>query len=373
MALSLLSGKSGSYLAVVHAYRRLGNRHTKERGASKEIKRRFPMTSQQNVISEPDKDTHATASTVNPDIHATASKVDTPARYYSLGVLNLQQRNYTVAAAYFQKCLQLDPRNANAYYYLGQLAEIWQKDLPDAALRFYKRALEINPGYKSAQQKLAALQGKAAHAIQADPGPARAAARSTAAGAGVYEFLQNDQSILGRHTVQLIDAVDSLGPVRPRLSAWAEWIFGRISGCLLLLLGVFVLGKQVSLPNLVWPAVLALDVYIVGELAITIVRLKTTKYTFDKGRLRISAGIFSKSQENVELYRVEDVKLEQNFINRLTGDGTITLFVQSGHQKRHSVKLGGIARIDRLGKLFDDLRSLILLLRTGTWGKGIIY
>ncbi len=43
-------------------------------------------------------------------------------------------------------------------------------------------------------------------------------------------------------------------------------------------------------------------------------------------RVVLTYGIFSRTMEEVELYRVKDIELEQNFWQRLLSIGTITLF-----------------------------------------------
>jgi tetratricopeptide (TPR) repeat protein len=359
------------------------------------------MTTQEKVISEADNGQHSDVSAMVGESRAwltraqellakgnlkesevafknvIALSVNAGEGYYGLGVLRLNQGDYTAAALNFQKCLELDPRNANAYYYLGEIFERWHKDLPGRALGFYQRALEINSQHLSARQKIANLQQSTTPVRQGDRGPTPTAGRSTTRSAGVYEYLQDDTSTLGKHTVTLIDSLDSLGSMTPRLSAWMGWssrlLIRRIIGCLLITLGALILGRQVPMPVFVWPVIVVLNALILGKPLIDAIRMKTMTITFDKGRLLISAGILSKAQHNVELYRVEDIELQQTLINRLTNDGTLTLYVQSGHGQRYPLQLVGLAGIDRLRKLFDELRSLILLLRTGSWGKGIIY
>jgi uncharacterized membrane protein YdbT with pleckstrin-like domain len=127
-------------------------------------------------------------------------------------------------------------------------------------------------------------------------------------------------------------------------------------------------------PGSMVPGVLVvLAVGLLFNALIIVLRIKTTKYTLDKGRLHISKGIFSKNQENVELYRVEGIYLHQTLFNRVTGDGSLILHVQSGHGEKETIKLLGLAPIHQLREIFDELRNLVALLRSGPWGKGIIF
>jgi hypothetical protein len=75
------------------------------------------------------------------------------------------------------------------------------------------------------------------------------------------------------------------------------------------------------------------------------------------------------------LYRVLDVALQRSFLNRLTGDGTLILTVEGIHGTRDPFRLPlpGLAKTSDLEALFKRLRSLVVLLRTGPWGKGLIY
>lgn len=49
-------------------------------------------------------------------------------------------------------------------------------------------------------------------------------------------------------------------------------------------------------------------------------------YTLTDQRLKFTRGVFSKTTEDLELYRVRDTKFEQGFFERLVGLGTLQLF-----------------------------------------------
>ena len=48
-----------------------------------------------------------------------------------------------------------------------------------------------------------------------------------------------------------------------------------------------------------------------------------TKYTITREKLLVETGIFSKSQEEIRLYRIMDLTLRRSFWQRLFGLGTI--------------------------------------------------
>ena len=51
-----------------------------------------------------------------------------------------------------------------------------------------------------------------------------------------------------------------------------------------------------------------------------------TIYTLTDQRLKFTRGVFTRTTEDLELYRVRDTKFEQSFFERLFGLGQIQLF-----------------------------------------------
>ncbi|MCC6426858.1 MAG: PH domain-containing protein [Phycisphaerales bacterium] len=54
-------------------------------------------------------------------------------------------------------------------------------------------------------------------------------------------------------------------------------------------------------------------------------RTRTTKYALSSQRLRLETGIVARKIEEVELYRINDSAVQQSFIERLLGIGTVWL------------------------------------------------
>ena len=52
---------------------------------------------------------------------------------------------------------------------------------------------------------------------------------------------------------------------------------------------------------------------------------RTTKYTLTTERILVSSGVFSRRTENLELYRVDDLKVDQPFFMRLVGRANIVM------------------------------------------------
>lgn len=316
-----------------------------------------------------------------------ALSVDASQGFYGLGVIQLKRQDYAGAAVFFQNCVRLDPQNANAYYFLG---ETWEKqNLPDAAMAFFQKALAIDPTHRGAQQKIEASHRSAMSIRQSDSANGQVAHTPLVAGAGVYEYIRNDPSSLAKQTLSLIDSLQ-LRSVTPRLSAFAGSIaLFAIAAFSLPLVGYSLLALYVypvmfspkarilpAAQNLVLSAkyaAIAMGLCFLVLALLVVLRAKTTKYTIDKGRLQVLKGIFKRKWDNIEFYRVEDIELHQTFFNRLTYDGALILHVAPGDGQKKTVELVGLARIDQLRELFEKLRSLVLLLRTGAWGKGVIH
>ncbi len=95
---------------------------------------------------------------------------------YGMGLVRLRAGQLNAAAAYFQKCIQLEGRHANSYFYLGQILERLKSLKVAHAL--YLKALLLKPGHLSAQARLVALESyrgkgtaKSIMVILRDPGP----------------------------------------------------------------------------------------------------------------------------------------------------------------------------------------------------------
>jgi len=73
------------------------------------------------------------------------------------------------------------------------------------------------------------------------------------------------------------------------------------------------------------------------------VELICTKYKFTNQRLVISKGILTKKMDSLELYRIKDLKLSQNIIQRLVGIGTISLI--SSDKTNPTIRLEGFTDI----------------------------
>jgi len=106
-----------------------------------------------------------------------------------------------------------------------------------------------------------------------------------------------------------------------RSSTWG-WLRGTLAGwATLLLVPVGVVGAAVT--GALWPLVfIALAIVIVATVW---VRNMATRYDVTEDRLILHRGILNKSIDDIELYRVKDIRVGFSLINQWAGIGTITL------------------------------------------------
>lgn len=75
------------------------------------------------------------------------------AKYLDRGKEYLAQENYDKARIEFKNVLQIDPKSAEGYFYMGQTEQSARN--PRVAIRYYLKALELKPDYRDAQIKMA--------------------------------------------------------------------------------------------------------------------------------------------------------------------------------------------------------------------------
>ncbi|MEN0020847.1 MAG: PH domain-containing protein, partial [Planctomycetota bacterium] len=56
-----------------------------------------------------------------------------------------------------------------------------------------------------------------------------------------------------------------------------------------------------------------------------ILKTANTKFNLSSQRLQLEQGVFSKSLEEIELYRIKDTELTRSFVQRILGLGTVVV------------------------------------------------
>jgi len=83
-------------------------------------------------------------------------------------------------------------------------------------------------------------------------------------------------------------------------------------------------------------------------------KIKYTRYKLTDQRLVIQTGVFSRSLESVELYRIKDIKYNAGFMQRMVGIGTVKMI--SSDRSMPVLELAGFRGAT---EKFNQLRSLV--------------
>jgi uncharacterized membrane protein YdbT with pleckstrin-like domain len=81
---------------------------------------------------------------------------------------------------------------------------------------------------------------------------------------------------------------------------------------------------------------------------------RNTTYTLSDQRLKFTRGVFTKTTEDLELYRVRDTKFEQSLFERMVGLGKIQLFTTD--ETSPTIILGFIAEAEAVR---EKIRGLV--------------
>jgi uncharacterized membrane protein YdbT with pleckstrin-like domain len=138
-----------------------------------------------------------------------------------------------------------------------------------------------------------------------------------------------------------------------RSSTWG-WVRGTLAGWGTILLAVAGLGAAASGEWGLWPL-------LATGLALLLIAWKwfenlAASFTVAEDRLIIRRGIFMKSIDEVELYRVKDVRLDFSLINQWAGIGT--LCIGSSDETTRGGTLV-IRHVEQAERRREDLRRLV--------------
>ena len=143
-------------------------------------------------------------------------------------------------------------------------------------------------------------------------------------------------------------------------SSVAGWLGGTLAGWGTILIGIggFALLVAVAGDWGAWPLLLT-------AAALLIVLLKwiqsmAAKYELTDERLIVRRGIFLKSIDEIELYRIKDVRMNFTLLNQLTGIGAICLTTSDETTRGGDLLMRDIprahARREELRRLVDAAR-----------------
>lgn len=140
-----------------------------------------------------------------------------------------------------------------------------------------------------------------------------------------------------------------------RSSTWG-WLRGTLAGWgTVALVPVALLLTAVAPPEIGrWPLLIA--ALAVGIVAWKWIESLAARYDVCPDRLIVRQGIFIKSLDEVELYRVKDVRLDFSLINQMAGIGTIT--VTSSDETTRGEPLI-LRHVERAAERREELRRLV--------------
>ena len=149
----------------------------------------------------------------------------------------------------------------------------------------------------------------------------------------------------------------SLDTFRPSTIGWlkgtlAGWgvVLLFLAGIVLAILGTFDLGMY-------W---LVLSVVAVGLVGWRWLENMASKYELTEERLIIRRGLIAKSLDEIELYRIKDVRINFSLINQIAGIGTIGI-ASSDETTRNGDLM--IRDVERAQARREELRRLVDIAR----------
>jgi uncharacterized membrane protein YdbT with pleckstrin-like domain len=143
-------------------------------------------------------------------------------------------------------------------------------------------------------------------------------------------------------------------PIDTFRSSTVGWLRGTLAGWAVVLAGVAGLGAALSGEWGLWP--LAVTAAAVITIAVKWFENIAATYTLCEDRLLVRRGIFMKSIDEVELYRVKDVRLDFSLINQWAGIGNLTL-ASSDETTRGGALT--IRHVERAQQRREELRRLV--------------
>lgn len=117
--------------------------------------------------------------------------------------------------------------------------------------------------------------------------------------------------------------MDGLPRIEFRSSTFA-WLFQSGSGWMVLALAVVIMAGG-SYTGYWWQTLIVLGVVLAAYIGWTYVENRTSLFWIDDQRLFMRRGILMRSEEEIELYRIKDVKVSFSIIQQMFDNGTIQI------------------------------------------------
>jgi uncharacterized membrane protein YdbT with pleckstrin-like domain len=153
---------------------------------------------------------------------------------------------------------------------------------------------------------------------------------------------------------QVDDLHATFAPDRLIPTRFAQFSFGIAIVCALIAFFAVNKPNQTGLQAAFWIGC-GLQTFLCVWAASAAFRRAALQFTLTSQRLEIARGLVAKRRESLDLFRIRDVVLEQGFIQRLRGLGTITLF--STDQVEPTLVIPSIANAQSTYELLRDAAS----------------
>lgn len=92
---------------------------------------------------------------------------------------------------------------------------------------------------------------------------------------------------------------------------------------------------------------------------ITILKTACTRYTLSTQRLILSIGVLSRRTTECEIYRIQDIAIEEPFVQRILGLGNLVLTTSDNDQRRIVLRA-----LPNVRGIKEDLRKAVENLKT---------
>jgi uncharacterized membrane protein YdbT with pleckstrin-like domain len=139
-------------------------------------------------------------------------------------------------------------------------------------------------------------------------------------------------------------------------ASFGGWLWGTAAGLGTLLLGLIGITLTVGMAGDwgAWPLLLtaaALVIVLFRWLAVM-----SSLYELTGERLILRRGIFMKSIDEIELYRIKDVRMDFSLLNQMAGIGTICITSSDETTRNHELKLRFVPKAKQRREM---LRALV--------------
>jgi len=225
--------------------------------------------------------------------------------FYGMGLIRFASSQMDAAATQFGNCVRLQPDNANAHYYLGQIAE--RSGDNTAAERFFEKALEINPKHAGALKKRPAHRdGHTSTPVARPTHDDEHITEGQPADGDLYSVLRRSNEPVEREMVRHMDAIAAMvGTRRSRSRAFLNvpLVVATLASLGMLTIAFIVAGnarnsRQVE--PVMAPALIALAVLFL--VAVALLKGRSATITCERDWLVLSKGMLRRSTVNKHLY-----------------------------------------------------------------------